>query len=213
MLTVELNNLLQEQALQHQDTEERYITDSVSWEQYETLLERIGDAAGYRVTFLDGVLEIMSPSRRHERSKTRIGTLLEIYFEEADIEYFPFGSTTLRQQEKRGGTEPDEAYCIGTDKDFPDLAIEVIVTSGSINKLELYRRLNVQEVWFWRNDRFAIYHLREEIPVEFVSNCGYELITKSELLPELDIDMLAEFLKVAQPLAAAKEWRQYLRSN
>ncbi|MCU0543994.1 MAG: Uma2 family endonuclease [Oscillatoriaceae cyanobacterium Prado104] len=213
MLTIELNNLLQEQALQHQDTEERYITDSVSWEQYETLLERIGDAAGYRVTFLDGVLEIMSPSRRHESRKTRIGDLLLIYFVEADIEYFPFGSTTLRQEKKRGGTEPDEAYCIGTDREFPDLAIEVIVTSGSINTLELYRRLNVQEVWFWCNDRFAIYHLREEIPVEFVSNCGYELITKSELLPELDIDMLAEFLKVPQPLAAAKEWKQYLRSN
>ncbi|MFS8117508.1 MAG: Uma2 family endonuclease, partial [Microcoleus sp.] len=105
-------------------------------------------------------------------------------------------------------TEPDEAYCIGTDKEFPDLVIEVIVTSGSINKLELYRRLNVREVWFWRNDKFSIYHLREEIPVEFVSNCGYELITKSELLPELDIDLLTECVKNPQPLAAAKEWRR-----
>lgn len=213
MLTIELNNLLKEQALQRQDSEERYTTDSVNWEQYETLLEQIGDAAGYRVTFLDGVLEIMSPSRRHESRKTCIGDLLLIYFVEADIEYFPFGSTTLRQEEKRGGTEPDEAYCIGTDKEFPDLVIEVIVTSGSINKLELYRRLNVEEVWFWRNDRFSLYHLREKTPVEFGSNCGYELIQNSELLPELDIDMLAECLKNPQPLAAVKEWRQHLRSN
>ncbi|TAE46688.1 MAG: Uma2 family endonuclease, partial [Oscillatoriales cyanobacterium] len=114
MLTIELDTLLKKQALQRQDPEERYITDRVNWEEYETVLNRIGDAAGYRVTYLDGLLEIMSPSRRHENGKTRIGNLLEIYFVEADIEYFPFGSTTLRQEEKSGGTEPDEAYCIGT---------------------------------------------------------------------------------------------------
>ncbi|MEG4346629.1 Uma2 family endonuclease [Microcoleus sp. A003_D6] len=206
-----LDTLLKEQALQRQDPEERYITDRVNWEQYETLLNQIGDAPGYRVTYLDGILEIILPSRHHENRKKSIGNLLFIYFLEADIEYFPFGSTTLRQEEKSGGTEPDEAYCIGTDKEFPDLVIEVIVTSGSINKLELYRRLKVPEVWFWRNDRFSIYHLREEIPVEFVSNCGYELITNSELLPELDIEMLTECVKNPHPLAAAKAWRRNLR--
>ena len=212
MLTIELDTLLKEQALQRQDSEERYITDRANWQQYETLVNRIGDSAGYRVTYLDGVLEIVSPSRRHESRKKGIGNLLLIYFVEADIEYSPFGSTTLRQEEKSGGTEPDEAYFIGTDKEFPDLVIEVIVTSGSINKLELYRRLNVPEVWFWRNDRFSIYHLREEIPVVFVSNCGYELITNSELLPELDIEMLTECVQNSNPLAAAKAWRQSLRS-
>ncbi|MEP6515419.1 hypothetical protein [Microcoleus vaginatus] len=76
MLTSELDTLLKEQALQRQDPEERYITDRANWEQYETLLNRIGDAAGYRVTYLDGVLEIMSPSRHHESRKTGIGNLL-----------------------------------------------------------------------------------------------------------------------------------------
>ncbi|HLO51653.1 MAG TPA: Uma2 family endonuclease, partial [Kamptonema sp.] len=136
MLTIKLNGLLEEQALQRQDPEDRYITDRVTWEQYETMLARIGDAAGYRVIYLDGVLEIMAPSRRHESGKTRIGDLLLIYFVEAEIDYFPFGSTTLRQEEKSSGIEPDEAYCIGTDKEFPDLAIEVTITSGGINKLE-----------------------------------------------------------------------------
>jgi Uma2 family endonuclease len=148
MFTSDLKALLDQQALQGQDPECRYIIDRVNWEQYEALLARNGDTSAYRVTYLDGALEIMSPSRRHENRKSRIGNLLEIYFLEADINYFPFGSTTLRLEEKSGGTEPDEAYCIGTDKEFPDLAIEVIVISGAINKLEVYRRLNVKEVWF-----------------------------------------------------------------
>ena len=66
MLTSDLNALLDQQALQRQDSECRYITDRVNWEQYETLLTRNGDSSAYRVTYLDGVLEIISPSRRHE---------------------------------------------------------------------------------------------------------------------------------------------------
>ncbi|TAE46372.1 MAG: Uma2 family endonuclease [Oscillatoriales cyanobacterium] len=190
MLTSDLNALLDQQALQRQDSECRYITDRVNWEQYETLLTRNGDSSAYRVTYLDGALEIMSPSRRHENRKTRIGNLLEIYFLEADIDYFPFGSTTLRQEEKRGGTEPDEAYCIGTDKEFPDLAIEVVVTSGGLNKL-----------------------LREEIPVQFVQTCGYEQIYRSEILPDLDIELLAEYVRYPNSLAAVKEFRQRLISG
>src|SRR5688500_11856439 len=99
--------LLDIQALQCQDAEDRYLTDGVSWQQYEALLARRGDRSGYRVSYLDGVLEIVAPSRRHESGKTRIGTLLEIFFLETDTVYFPLGSTTLRTPEKRGGAEPD----------------------------------------------------------------------------------------------------------
>lgn len=210
MLTSDFNSFLDQQ---HQDPECRYITDRVNWEQYEILLAKLGDTSAYRITYLDGVLEIMSPSRRHENRKTRIGNLLEIYFLEADINYFTFGSTTLRQEEKSGGTEPDEAYCIDTDKEFPDLAIEVVVSSGGINKLEVYRRLNVKEVWFWQNESFRLYSLREEIPVNFVQTDGYELISRSEILPNLDMDLLAEYVRPPNSLAAAKEFRQRLISG
>jgi hypothetical protein len=47
----------------------------------------------------------------------------------------------LRQRKKQAGGEPDESYCIGIDKAFPDLAIEVVVTSGGINRLDLFHRL------------------------------------------------------------------------
>lgn len=213
MLSNEINTLIDPLALQHQDAEWRYIVAQVNWGQYETWLAKTGDNTAYRVTYLDGALEIMSPSRRHENRKTRIGDLLVIYFLEADINYFPFGSTTLRQEEQRSGIEPDEAYCIGTDKDFPDLAIEVIVTSGGINKLEVYRRLNVREVWLWENDQFHIYALRAEISQQFGETSGYEPISRSEILPDLDMELLAEYVRYPNSLAAAKEFRQRLRSG
>jgi Uma2 family endonuclease len=196
--------------LQAHDPEEKRIVTGVNWNKYEAFLTERGDSLAYRVAYLDGVLEIVSPSRRHESGKTQIGTLVEIYFLETDTEYFPTGSTTFRKEEQQAGAEPDESYCITTEKDFPDLAIEVVITSGGINRLELYRRLGVREVWFWQNNNFSIYHLREEIPSQFVPTFGYEQITYSELLPDLDMNFLAECVRNPNPLAAAKEFRQRL---
>lgn len=193
--------------------EERRVFNRVSWKQYEALLADIGEKSPYRVHYLEGVLEIVSPSRRHETDKTHLGTLLEIFFFETDTEYFPVGSTTLKKPERNAGGEPDESYCIGTDKDFPDLAIEVIVTSGSINRLELYRRLGVREVWFWQKNTLILYYQREETPSQFVETAGYEQIDKSEVLPGLDIELLVRCLQNPSPLAAAKAFRQGLKTN
>ena len=201
------------QRLHIDDPEERRTISNVSWAQYEALLADLGDVSHYRVSYLDGVLEIVSPSHRHEVGKSRIGNLLAIYFVETDTEYFPTGSTTFRKQEGQTGTEPDESYCIGTDKEFPDLAIEVVVTSGGINRLELYRRLGVREVWFWQNNQFSIYHLREDVPVQFAQTFGYEAINHSEVLPDLDINLLTDCVRNPNPLAAAKEFRQGARNK
>ncbi|MEB3290358.1 MAG: Uma2 family endonuclease [Leptolyngbya sp.] len=192
------------------DPEERRVLSRVSWTQYEALLSDMGDRSAYRVHFLDGVLEILAPSRNHEIGKTLIGNLLELYFLETDTEFFPMGSTTLKKPENQAGGEPDESYCIGVDKAFPDLAIEVIVTSGSINRLELYRRLGVREVWFWQKNRLSLYHQRAEAPDQFTETAGYELIQKSEVLPDLDLDLLTHCLQIPNPLAAAKTFRQGL---
>ncbi|MGF1535650.1 MAG: Uma2 family endonuclease, partial [Elainellaceae cyanobacterium] len=171
------------------DPEERRVLSQVPWSDYEALLQALGEASPYRVHYLEGVLEVLAPSRKHESGKTRIGTLLEIYFLEADIEYFPMGSTTLRQAGLQAGGEPDESYCIDRDGEVPDLAIEVVVTSGSINRLELYRRLGVREVWFWQGERLSIYCYREDDPA-LSETSGYERVARSEALPQLNIELL-----------------------
>lgn len=197
LLLPELSELLQAE-----DPEERQTITGVNWNNYEALINDLGDSLQYRVTYLDGVIELMSPSRRHEIHKTIIGSLLEIYFQEKRIRYFPLGSTTFRKQAKRGGVEPDESYCIGIEKEVPDLAIEVVVTSGGIDKLEVYKRLAVAEVWFFQNNQFAVDHLRDE---------NYELVAKSELLPNLDLSILAEYVIAEDPLDAAIAFREKIK--
>lgn len=204
MTSFVLRDLAEELNFQADDPEERFLSSGVSWQQYEALLEQFGDSPWYRVTYCEGVLEIMAPSRKHDRNKTNIGMLLEAYFQEARIRFYGLGSTTFRDEKKKIGTEPDECYCIGSEKEFPDLAVEVVETSGSINKLAVYRGLGVPEVWFWKKGQLEVYCLREQ---------EYEKVSASELLPNLDLALLATYVQNPEPLDAVIEFREKVRQQ
>ena len=190
------------------DPEERFTTSDVSWQQYEAVLAKLEDDSHYHVTYLDGVLEIVSPSLRHEKLKKRLATLVEFYLIRKRIKHTPMGSPRVKKQLKKVGAEPDECYCIGEEKSIPDLAIEVIITSGSIDKLETYRRLEVTEVWMWKVNRLTLYRLREETPSEFLETHGYERIASSELLPELNIPLLERCVLVSDQIEAIDFFEQ-----
>ena len=187
------------------DPEERLTISGVSWESYEKLLAKLEDNSHYRITYLDEILEIVSPSQKHETVKSRIGFLLEFYFCKKKINHFSMGSTTVRNRLKQAGAEPDECYCFDdNEKEIPDLAIEVTITSGSIKKLETYSRLGVKEVWFWKKNKFSLYYLRDL--KQFVENFGYEEIQSSELIPELNIAFLSECVTIPNQVDA---WQQF----
>ena len=190
------------------DPEERFITSGVSWLHYEALLAKLEDNSHYRINYLDGVLEIVSPSIRHEKLKKRLATLVEFYLQRKRIKHTPMGSPTVRKRLKRAGAEPDECYCIGEEKNIPDLAIEVVITSGTIDKLETYRRLEVTEVWMWKVNRLMLYHLREETPLNFKEYHGYEQIRSSELLPDLNISLVEKCVMISDQLEAIDEFEQ-----
>lgn len=206
-----LKELIEESELVHgDDPEERFTTSGVSWENYEALLAKLEDNSHYHVTYLDGVLEIVSPSIRHEKIKKNLAMLLEHYMYRKRINCIPMGSTTFRNKAKKAGAEPDECYCIGEEKSVPDIAIEVNITSGNIDKLEIYRRISVKEVWMWKSNGLSLYHLREETPKQFVDTYGYERITVSEFLPELDISLLERCALITNSLQCIDEFEQGL---
>ena len=192
------------------DPEERFISSGVSWYNYEALLTKLQENSHYRVTYLDGILEIVSPSIRHENIKKRLAILLERYLYKKRIKFKPMGSSTIRKQLKQAGAEPDECYCFGDPKPIPDLAIEVNITSGSVDKLEIYRRLGVIEVWFWENNKLKLYHKREDTPSEFLETNGYEQILRTELLPDLNISLLEECTLISDEIMAIDEFEQGL---
>jgi Uma2 family endonuclease len=212
-----LKELIDEPELGHSnDPEERFISSGVSWENYESLLVKLENNSHYRVNYLDGILEIVSPSIRHEKIKTNLGMLLERFFYSKRIRFVPMGSSTFKNKAKKAGAEPDECYCIGEEKKVPDLAIEVVLTSGSVSKLEIYRRLGVAEVWFWERNQFKLYHLRDNCQKEqatvYPDTYGYEPLSKSEILPELDISLLEQCLTISDSIQAIDEFEQRLKA-
>jgi Uma2 family endonuclease len=125
------------------------IFGGISWPEFKTI-ELILDQSGIRLSYLDGTLEVTEmPGRTHETIKKRIAALVEAYLDFLGIEYTPTGSMTLESEELRVKREADESYELGVDRDRPDLAIEVVVTSGGISKLLAYQRLKIAEIWFW----------------------------------------------------------------
>src|SRR5262245_57727984 len=123
--------------------DQRIVLNCVSWEHYEAQLEFRGDKSAPRISYLDGWMELMRPSKDHERIKSYIGRLVEAFALERGLDLSPYGGWTLKAAPKLAGVEPDECYLVGADQDrqTPDLVIEVIWTSGGIDKLEAYRRL------------------------------------------------------------------------
>jgi Uma2 family endonuclease len=190
-----------------EDPEERFITSGVSWDSYEALLAKLADRSQYRIIYLSGVLEIVSPSIRHGKVKKNLAMLLEHFFYRQRINCIPMGSTTFRDRAKQVGAEPDECYCIGVEKSIPDLAIEVNITSGSIDKLETYGRLGIVEVWLWKNNELSLYHLRE-LADRFSDTYGYECIVTSELLPELDVELLTRCALITNSLQCLDEFNR-----
>ncbi len=186
------------------DSEQLVIINDISWQMYESLLADVEDNSHLRIAYLEGILEIMSPSRRHEFIKTNIGRLLDVYFEETRTRFYGLGSTTFRQESVARGIEPDECYCINCEKQVPDIAIEVIVSSGGINSLKIYRGLQVPEVWFWESNSFTLYCLDGE---------SYQLVARSNFLPQLDLSLLAEYVIFPEPMDAVIEFRQKIREQ
>ena len=182
--------------------DQRIVTYGVPWSHFEQQLALRGDCSGPRIAFLDGALELMSPSKDHERIKSYIGRLIEAYALERDIDLSPYGAWTLKEAPKEAGLEPDECYLIGDQKrNTPDLAIEVVWTSGGINKLEIYRRLGVGEVWRWKDSRIEVYVLRDG---------RYETAERSAVFPDLDVDRLCSFLDYPTVMQAVKAFRKTL---
>ncbi len=181
------------------ESEQFLIINNISWNQYEDLLQFLGDAAGIRVKYWDENLVIMSPSYLHEFDKEIMGTLLETYFFAKKIRFYPFGSTTLKNEIIKRGIEPDKSYCLHSNKDIPDLAIEVIVTSGGIDSLGIYQGLGVREVWFWEKEKLSIYILENET---------YTKVKQSVLLPDLDLDLFAHYIGYNEPFDAVLEFKQ-----
>jgi Uma2 family endonuclease len=146
----------------------------------------------------------MSTSLLHEKLKEWLGILVDDYLYENDLEAFPHGQATMKRLQE-AGAEPDKSWCLSEDKEFPDLVLEIALTSGGIDKLAIYRRFAVPEVWFWRKGALEVWTLRR-------GGAAYDgPAKKSRLLPGLDPEQLRRCLAMSSWREARRAFRESLR--
>lgn len=168
-------------------TEQRIVIPCVPWKVYVLLRDAI-DTPRLRMTYCEGVLELMSPSRAHELKKKTIARFLELYAFLRKLPLVGYGSTTFRREAKQRGAEPDECYRVGSlmgEGEFPDVVLEVIETRPVLDKLAVYDGFEVPEVWLFDMGAFEIYRRR--------ARGGYARARRSAFFPELDLALVARF--------------------
>lgn len=188
--------------------ERRFVLHGVPWWTYVALRDTLDDQSGLKMTYLEGMLELISPSTLHEDAKKIIARLIEVWAMERDCDLRGFGGATFRREAKERGLEPDECYKLGElhDDGVPDIAIEVIVTSSLVDKMAVYAGLGVPEVWAWRPNTAMI-------TVHRLIGDHYQCQERSDVLPALDISELSRFVQPGQnQTALAKAYQAALRA-
>lgn len=177
--------------------ETRMVLRNVSWQTFVALAdEREGSVP--RMTYDEGVLEMMSPKRKHENLGRLIGRMIEAYSEIRGIEILSVASVTVKRSDLQKAYEADESYYVTNidrvlakeELDFevdpaPDLVVEIALTSSAIDKLELFAAMQVREVWRHDGDTLQFYRLTDG---------QYEPIPPSVELPGLEASLIDRFL-------------------
>jgi len=170
------------------------LLQNISWEEFENILDELGEKRAARVSYSKGLLEIMTPLPEHEFSKEIIGDLVKALLDELSIDFWPLGSVTLKKKSMSEGVEPDECYYINNEAtvrgrsklDFetdppPDLAIEIDLTSRTA--FDNYEILGVPEFWKYNGHKLQINILRQGKYVESQTSCIFPQIDVFNLFP------------------------------
>jgi len=191
---------------------------NISWDDYEELLEQVGEASGLRISYDEGTIQIMTLSSEHENDVRFFEKLMALISVRLRMNIRSFGSSTMRKRRREKGSEPDACFymqsapLIGNRRklDFttdppPDIAVKVDVHHGSEDKLSIYAGLGVPEVWRYDGAQLTI-HLLEE--------GNYIEAEQSRALPMLRAAVLTHFLRQLreegefQAILAFDEWLQ-----
>ena len=169
-----------------------------TWSDYQGFESQ--EYPGYRVSYLNGEITIVSPGRNHERIAEVINRLIIAYCEKYELQDFPFGQTRLNVS-SQAGREPDIAYAFNSDKDLPDLAVEVIFSSGDIETLKSsYKNIGIPELWVWKDSKITFYYLEQG---------NYIVIKSSKILDRIESETFVEYVNrgiTESPLVIKKDF-------
>ncbi len=184
--------------------------NNIKWQEFETILNELGEKRNLRLQYYRNKLEIMSPLAIHERPHRIIADIVKAILDQEQRDWEDFGSTTFKRLEI-AGVEPDTCFyiqnaalvqgCTQMDLNIyppPDLAIESDVTSKTT--LEIYGAIRVPEVWIYSKKQLQIFILQKE---------DYQLAENSVIFPNFPItNMIPSLVQEAIQKGTSKMLRK-----
>jgi Uma2 family endonuclease len=198
IIKIKLSSMTIMTQLLERKTEQRFVLNGVTWSDFKSIQGGLANSPGVRLNYYQGELELLSTSSEHEIVKGNLGYLLESYLLDIGVDFVATGSFS-QEREATVSAQADESYCFGEPKLIPDVAVEVVITSGGLSKLKRYEALGVLEVWFWEDSQITIYALGDD---------GYTQVPNSAFVPELDVDQLARCAAIPSRREAVKAFRK-----
>ncbi|WNZ26841.1 Uma2 family endonuclease [Leptolyngbya sp. NK1-12] len=198
---------------------QRVLLHDVSWQEFELILQELGEHRAARIAYDDGILEIMTPLPEHEDDKEIIGDLIKALLEELDVEFRSLGSTTYKNQAMLKGIEPDQCFYIQNESVIrgkkrldltvdppPDLALEIDITSRT--HPSIYQALGVPELWRFDRGKLQINVLQQGKYVEVENSPTFPVMPLKEAILRY-----LEQSRTAGRNATMKAFRQWVRER
>ncbi|MBE9052422.1 Uma2 family endonuclease [Nostocales cyanobacterium LEGE 11386] len=202
---------------------DRVVLYNISWQQFENLLQDLGESRAARIAYDEGNLEIMTPLPEHEHYKEVISDLVKDIADTLDLDYESYGSTTWKRESRMAGLESDNCFYFQNEAVIrgrinldlrqdppPDLALEIDVTSKSLNRFPIYARLGVPEIWCYDTGELKIYLLQNNEYIESETSLVFSGLPIREL-PKLIAAYRNEGRRAMRK--AVKEWVRSWEKN
>jgi Uma2 family endonuclease len=179
--------------------ERRVVFRDVDWSFYERLVDSIPESSPIHVDYDGKDLEVMAKGWEHDRSKRRLGRIVDIVAEEYDIPFDGNGETTWKRPGLGRGLEADESFYFQPEKlaaavesasrhskdiadcPNPDLAIEVDISRPQVDRPGIYAALRVVEIWRFDGHEVVIERLTSQGTYEPVEASGFLPVRAEDL--------------------------------
>jgi Uma2 family endonuclease len=198
---------------------QQLLLQNISWDELEVILEELGEGRSSRLSYSNGVLEIMVPLPEHERDKEILGEIVKILLDKLAIDFEPLGSTTFKKPQMTQAVEPDACFYIQNYRSVigkkrldlsidppPDLAIEIDITSRT--KLDNYQMLGVPELWRYTQQGLQISLLENDRYIESNTSLNFPNVPIIEL-----VDHCIKQSQTEGTSKAIKDFKQWVDNN
>ncbi|TRU10896.1 MAG: Uma2 family endonuclease [Microcystis sp. Msp_OC_L_20101000_S702] len=198
---------------------QQLLLKELNWQKFETILSELGESRASRLSYSNGILEIMVPLPEHEKDKEIINYMVQFLLEALNIDFEPLGSTTFKNERMNQAVEPDACFYIKNYQAVigknrlnlesdppPDLVLEIDITSRTY--LDNYRQLGVPELWRYTQSGLQINLLQEGEYIESLSSPNF---------PQIPIiELINQFVKQSQQVGrseAIRNFKNWLTEN